>query len=245
MIQDDLVQQGMSPNEAQVYQVLVRYGKNLASGVAKLTDISRTMVYPLLDNLVKKGFVEKVVENGKTYYRAQNPNIFVHKAKAQMFKAQELFKDLSNIQIIKTMHRVRTFNGLDGLRAMADIFLEEAAEMGGTMLQLGEETYLVQNYPEFVEEFRTTRTSKGIPLKFICNKFEGYENWLQPESDSRYKRQVKFVEQGELDVNCSTYIHGDLLAFFAFGDEMQGYIMKSENMSGLHKQLFELLWNKL
>ena len=59
---------GFSLNEAKVYTALI--GRNPVNGyeVAKRANVTRTMVYDILNRLVGKGVVEAIMQNGNTLY---------------------------------------------------------------------------------------------------------------------------------------------------------------------------------
>lgn len=245
MIVAELMQQGLSMKEAELYVLLMRYGANRASNVAKLSRVNRTLVYALLESLVRKGFVECINRNGKKYYIANDPQIFVQKAKTQLSQAHFLLKDLHNIQLTKSQPVVRTFQGLAGIKEMTTIFLDEAETVGGEMLQMGQEKRFVLEYPELIEEFIQKRLQRKIPLKLICDPFPHYKTYLNSARDPKEMREVKVVPAKDMDVDCTTYLYGDSMAVLSLADEMQGYIFKSRNVTDLYRKMFYLLWNQL
>jgi sugar-specific transcriptional regulator TrmB len=245
MIIDQLILQGLSRKEAEVYVVLVRYGSNRAADICRRVKINRTLVYALLESLVRKGFVEKLARNGRVLYTANDPSVFVQSAKSQLERAHYLAEDLHSVQLVKSQPVIRTFQGLDGIKQMTDIFLEEAQQAGGDMLQMGQEIQFVLDHPELIESFIGKRLERKIPLKLLCNKFEGFKKYLNERRDPLEMREVKLVDTESFNVDCTTYLYGDSMAVLSLADEMQGYIMKSKNITDMHRQMFFLLWNRL
>lgn len=245
MLIEELTNQGLSKNEAEIYIVLIRYGASRATNICKSVKINRTLVYALLENLIQKGFVEKINRNGKTYYIANDPNIFSQKASSKLSQAKNLIQNLNNIKLIKSQPIIRTFQGLNGIKEMTEIFLEEAKNAGGEMLQMGQEIEFVLQYPALIESFIGKRVANGIPLKLLCNEFKGFQIYLNPKRDPVEMREVKLVPTKEFNVDCTTYIYGDSMAVLSLADEMQGYIFKSKNITKLHRKMFFLLWNRL
>ncbi len=244
-MKQQLIAQGLTPKEAQIFTTLVRYGSSRASTLCARVNINRTLVYALLESLLKKGFIEKISQNGKTFYIANDPQIFVRNAQKRLSQAKVLLDDLHNIQLIKAQPIIRTFQGLEGILEMTDIFLEEAKQAGGDMLQMGQEIQFVLQYPDLIENFIKKRFELGVPLKLLCNKFEGFNKYLNAERDPIEMREVRLVEREELDVDCTTYLYGDSMAVMSFADEMQGYILKSKNISDLNRKMFFLIWERI
>lgn len=242
---DELIQQGLSRKEAEIYVMLSRYGANRAANVCKKVRINRTLVYALLENLVQKGFLEKIIQNNKTYYIANNPQILVQKAKQQLDQAQFLVKSLNNIKLTSSQPIIRTFQGFEGIKQMTDLFLEEAKQTGKEMLQMGQEIQFAVEYPELIEDFIRKRVANKIPLKLLCNEFDNFKQYLNIQRDKKEFREVKFVKKEELDVDCTTYIYGDSMAVISLASEMQGYIFKSKNIADLNRKMFYLLWNRI
>jgi len=78
-----------------------------------------------------------------------------------------------------------------------------------------------------------------------CNEFEKFDQYLNNERDKKELREVKFVKEEELNVDCTTYIYGDSMAVISLANEMQGYIFKSSNITELNRKMFYLLWDRL
>ncbi len=245
MLIEELVKQGLSQKEAEVYIALVRYGGNRAATLCKTVKINRTLVYAILESLVQKGFVEKIIRNSKAYYVANDPQLFVQNATTQLKQSKFLLQSLHNIQLTKSLPVIRTFQGISGIKQMIDLFLDEAKQAGSDLLQMGQEIQFVVQYPEVITAFVEKRVKNKISLKLICNRFPHFEKYISPEINKRVLREVKVVEKGELDVDCTTYIYGDSMVVVSLADEMQGYILKSNNIAGLQRKMFYLLWERL
>jgi len=246
MIKGHLIQQGLTGKEADIYLKLVRYGASRAAEVCKRSkQINRSLVYMLLDNLVRKGIAEKITRNGKQFYVPNDPEVFVHLADRRHQQAKFLSDELQSIQMIKSFPVVRTFRGFQSLVEMRDMLLEEAQQTGETMLQIGQEIYLEKNHPEVLSTFIQSRVDKKIPLKLISNEACYTNEFLSPERDKKELREVRVVNNKDFNADGTSYMYGDSMAVISFSDEMVGYILKSQNATGLHRQMFHLLWNSL
>ena len=70
-----LHQIGLSRREAEVYIALLQKNEFSAPELAKITTITRTKIYDILQNLVRKGVCNENYKNGLKVYRGIKPQI--------------------------------------------------------------------------------------------------------------------------------------------------------------------------
>lgn len=96
MLEKFLQEIGLSEKEAAIYLYLLKVDNGSIATIAKATDINRTTVYPVLDQLMKKEFVEETLELGKTVYQARTPDrieSFLQEQKIKLEEQSQLAKD--------------------------------------------------------------------------------------------------------------------------------------------------------
>ncbi|MCK5033289.1 MAG: helix-turn-helix domain-containing protein, partial [Calditrichia bacterium] len=72
-----LQQVGLSRREAEVYIALLQKKEFTAPELAKITTITRTKIYEILQNLVHKGACNESYRNGQKVYRGIEPLIAI------------------------------------------------------------------------------------------------------------------------------------------------------------------------
>ena len=72
---DGLQQIGLSPREAEAYLALLQKKEFTASELSKITTITRTKIYEILQNLIKKGVCNESFKDGQKVYRGIKPQI--------------------------------------------------------------------------------------------------------------------------------------------------------------------------
>lgn len=242
---EELVQQGLTNKEAEIYITLTRNGASRAASVAKDVRINRTLVYALLDNLTQKGFVERMTINDKAFYVANDPEIFLQKARTQVEHANFLIRNLQNIKLTNNQPVIRTYQGIQGMQQMNETIIAEASQAEGDLLQIGQQESFVKDYPQLVEEFIQRRVENQIPLKVLSCEFEGQDFFVTAGRNERDMREIKFIQQSELDVDATTYIFGECIACIALEENLQGYIMRNKNMADLYRKMFYMLWYRV
>jgi len=74
-IQNRLLQIGLTKREAEIYIALLQKKEFSAPELTKITTITRTKIYEILQNLVHKGICVENIKNGNKIYRAIAPKI--------------------------------------------------------------------------------------------------------------------------------------------------------------------------
>lgn len=70
---DSLKHIGLNEKEAQIYLSLLELGKATVLSVSKRSGIKRPTAYLVLESLVEKGFVSRIIKGKKTFFSSQNP----------------------------------------------------------------------------------------------------------------------------------------------------------------------------
>lgn len=87
---------GLTDLEADVYIELLKLKQTKVSELAKITKVTRTQLYPLLEKLVEKGVVEKI-ENKVTFYKVIEPEELISILKKWKEKQLKNLKDLETM----------------------------------------------------------------------------------------------------------------------------------------------------
>lgn len=88
-MKDFLEKIGLSEKEAATYLYLLKVDNDSVADIAKHTNINRTTVYPVLQQLMQKEFVEELKEKGKIVYRARTPDRIESYLQEQKIKIEE------------------------------------------------------------------------------------------------------------------------------------------------------------
>ena len=89
MIQDFLKEIGFSDKEAEIYLALIKVDSDTILDLSRKTKIGRTTIYPIMESLKEKGFVEEIKIKGKICYRAKTPDRIESFLQEQKIKLEE------------------------------------------------------------------------------------------------------------------------------------------------------------
>lgn len=87
---------GLTDLEAKVYLKLLKLKQVKVSELARTTKVSRTQLYPLLNKLVKGGFLRKIVDKPIVRYRVLNPGELIDLVEKKKRNQIKILKELES-----------------------------------------------------------------------------------------------------------------------------------------------------
>lgn len=130
---------GFTKLQAAAYIALLKMGEETGSAVAKESEINRSKIYDILEQLEELSAVEKVSREGKIRYRAVSPDIVLPKI------LQDFSKEINNsIRSLKSIANIREEIGEDNI-TLTKLFLKD--------LDLKEYQYLISSSERARVEF--------------------------------------------------------------------------------------------
>ena len=80
---------GLSPNEAKAYLTVVSHGALEAKEISLIADIPYSKIYSILNNLARKGWVEKIFQNKTLIFKPKSPREAITNAKNNILSELE------------------------------------------------------------------------------------------------------------------------------------------------------------
>lgn len=90
---------GFTEKEARVYLALLELGKGDVSDIAKASDLKRSIIYVLLEGLIKRGYVSELPNQKINTYQAIDPSVILGQLKSVTKNFSEMlpiFRTLRN-----------------------------------------------------------------------------------------------------------------------------------------------------
>jgi sugar-specific transcriptional regulator TrmB len=116
---------GISGREAEVYLALLQKNEMTAPEVAKLTTVSRTKIYEILQNLVKKGLCNERHRNGLKVFRCIEPSIalqnILHSDEQELARKKKLADNFQSELMELFLKKAKTNDPLDFIEVISDI----------------------------------------------------------------------------------------------------------------------------
>ncbi len=240
-MKDFLEKIGFSEKEASIYIYLLKVDSNNVADIAKHTDINRTTVYPVLQQLIQKEFVEEIKEDSKVFYKARTPERIESYLQEQKIKIEEQTHEAKDIipQLKGVMRQegqkpiIEYHEGREAIVYAAKTY--NISEDGD------EEMYLI--YPRDILEDLFTEKERKVARELRINKnirsksFYTYEKGDYSPDDSGDRIRI---DPKEYPVKADISVHGDGVQIHILGDKLGSIYIKSRDVAETLKTLFKL-----
>jgi sugar-specific transcriptional regulator TrmB len=118
-----LLKLGLTEGEAKVYITLLK-GSSSKSEIIKNSEVSSSVIYKILEKLMRRGLVSYIDKDGKRKFYASNPEKLLDIIANERKRVGELEKNgRAMIPLLKQIPKEKllfatVYKGLDGLKAM-------------------------------------------------------------------------------------------------------------------------------
>lgn len=228
---------GFTKKEAQVYVALLELGRGDVSDIARISGLKRSIIYVLLEGLIKRAYASQVPDAKVNTYQAADPSIIFAKLKTTTKNFGEM------LPFLQTLHNK------GGKRPKITYY--ENAESIWKIYEF------INQYPEafFISSYE--RIDKHFPG--AINKWiKDYKKKLIPVQgrhlvpDNNFEidivkklsaigQEVRFLP-GITNFNMDFSIYGNKLAITSLEDEPFIVVIESEELVKSMKLIFEIAW---
>lgn len=247
MYKDHLVQAGLTPDEASIYETLAIKGPQAASKVSGLSGVPRTLAYKVLGDLEKKGLVvKKDPGKGVATFSATHPNNVLELALENARKAEQAKLSLNSIlsALVSEYTKrsgepgVRILPGIEGVRELYRDILNERKDIrlirsphDDSAPELA--TLIANQIDEQVAHRIKTRAitpmSAGTPSKITAN-------------DAERGVVRRMVDRDTFQTPAQILIYGNKVAVTSY-EPVMTTIIENEAIRATLETMFEFIWS--
>jgi len=242
-LQSALQNLGLNEKEAAVYLALLEQGESTAYQVAKRSGLKKPTTYVILDQLIERGAVRKILKEKATAYTATDPvEIFVA-ARSRFEQAERSLPELralarSDAKVVQTSY----YEGLIGIKEMYKHLLQEAE--GKTLLGFFAHTKdTPKGLIEYWKEFNTEVERRKIAVQGITPKDETTKPYLELAKKNKDRFELKGYPTSVYSSNISIEIYGDTTQITSHR-YLKGILIRNPDIANTMRQIFELVWKK-
>lgn len=244
---------GLSEKEARCYFLLLEYGTQPTSFIAKKASLNRGTTYVALHSLLEKGFALKSEKRKTQLFSAIEPErieeLLARKA-TELNRQQERFhallEDFNSIRSpFSAMPKIRYFEGVEGARNA----LEDTLQSEETLLRAFLSIVDISDFlgADYFDDYTERRIKSGRELRVIRTlekDKQAYAKYNQQFTASKQaNRLVGFIDD-ELAFPVNIYIYGNKLGIISSKEENYALIIESAEVAKMQATLFETLWQK-
>jgi len=232
---------GLTDREIRVYLALLELDEALASKVAEKTNIPRTLIYDILENLSNKGIVSYVIKANKKYFSALDPDSLIEVLRNQEKEREELItKALPELlklkgKKLKEKAKVEVYEGKEGVKTV----FNDVLRVGKEFLCFGSTGISPQIIPYELSRFHKERIKRKMNWKVIYND-DGLGRKRGQEVNKWKYSEVKYMEKTS---PTTTYCYDNKVAIVLWIKERLLAIMIEDNIiANSFREFFKVLW---
>jgi len=230
---------GFTEKEALVYLSLMELGSGTVSQIAQRAKLKRSIIYIILEGLIKRGYVSEMPETKISRYIAVDPTKILSDLKNKMTDLKSLLPSLLAIYNKPAWKpKINYFEGPEGvLSVYHQINQSKEASFISSTERIKE--YL----PEEVSYWEKNLKEGTIPLigKNLLSNTETDRQFANKLKST--KQQIKFLPKGlTLDMDIS--IWENKVALTSLKDHLFIVVIESTALFNSMKTIFDLLWEQ-
>lgn len=243
-LQEQLEKLGLNQKAAKTYLAALELGSVPVQEIAKKAGLSRTSVYPQIEELIKLGLITTVERGKKTFYSAEPPrrlDLLLRRQELDLnAKRDGLLKILPEFEAIYSTATekpiVKFYEGKDGLASMREELLKNPRYQ--SFLSFTAMDDYLAGLPDFEKEQSDRRVEKNISLKILYTYSQGKYFWKTGKL-----REVRFLPYEKFPFSSSISIAPAVgVQIIKHRNGYLGVLIESKELAQTMTAIFDLCW---
>ncbi|HMD81344.1 MAG TPA: helix-turn-helix domain-containing protein [Anaerolineales bacterium] len=244
-VQKQLEELGLSPNEVRVYLASLELGAATVLQLAAKSAVVRPTAHVAVGGLVKRGLMSSHTRGKKQYYQAERPGRLlriIEEEKKKIFARESKLLSVlpgleSLIMLSKERPEVKYYEGFEGLEALREILLHSKAKEFVSICNQKALKQVVSEPSVVVHSYKIIKS--GISGKQII-LYSKNDRVSFTQKSSNIKHKLKLVKDNSNLAEITIFENN--VALLAYLDKPIGFLLKSKDIAGVARQLFDLAW---
>jgi sugar-specific transcriptional regulator TrmB len=237
---DALKKFGLSEKESQVYLANLELGSSTAGDISIKSNLPRTLVYDILERLIKLGLISYSKKLGKKFFTSSEPKeffrILTEKEEAMKIILPRL-EELNKSPGVKRP-QVEIYEGIEGMKTMmGEILNADIREFYG----YGSSRSSYELIPAFMDEWHKERIKKKIIMNVLYNNTRQTKEKLKNLPKTLKYMFFKLMPI-ELESPTAIVIYSDKVVLQSWTKEPFAVVIESEQMAANQVRYFKELW---
>ena len=243
MYEEILREIGLSPNEARIYETLLKTGEASVQAISLKSNVHRRNVYDSLSKLVEKGLASEVFARGEKNFKAFNPRRLLELLKEKEEKVNQVLPEMkAKYEAVEEDEQAYMYRGIEGFKN----YLQQILETRETVYFIGAKAFwLDPRLKHFLPRFEKERKRLGIKFKHLFD-YEVKEQ--KPEILKLVGKPYKFLPK-KYSSPTAVDVHGPYVVTFVgvkpgqlCEDPLQ-FVMKSQRLADGYRKFFDFIWD--
>lgn len=243
-----LVQTGLEPDQAQIYEILLKAGPLKAGQVASKSTLKRGLTYKILDELVGFGLVTKIEPPGKiAIFEPAHPLKIKDftEAREQKLKSAQLALDgilgqlTSDYNLALNKPGVQFFEGYEGMKKVIFDNLSSKTEIFSYLDMTAIDKYI----PEINKEYVAKRERLKLKKRNLVNDTPENRNRLASYHRDITEVRLMKLKNSAIHFASMIQIYDDKISYITLDPKrLIGVIIQDRNIVEMHRQLYLYTW---
>lgn len=236
---------GLTKGEIKVYLALNELGESTVGPIGKVSKVSKSKIYDILDKLIEKGLVGYIVRGGSKHFVANNPNMIL-----EYIARQE--KELSNVKtemekvipqlLLKRSHATNQpiaeiYSGWQGIKAIRDELMTRY-KAGEIFLTMGCPKAANDVLEPYFLEFHKLRQKNKVGMKIIYNADARSYGKLRTKMK---KTSVRYLPQQFPSPHWIDIFPGAVMFVLVIASPI-AFVVRDKELSEGFKSYFKVMW---
>lgn len=241
MIKDELIEIGLTENEAKTYLAALELGESTIIRIAKKSGVKRTTTYLSVEALKEKGFLSMLKKKKKIFFYAEDPRILQEKIEERKKAIDRIVPQLLSItNLMDKKPKITFYEGTEGLK---DVLRDTLRYPGKEMLAWVSEEAFHTLDKEFLDYYVPQRVAKKIFVRAIAPDAPEIREYKSIEE--KVLRKTKIINASIFPIKVEIDLYGNNKIGVMAWEEKIGLIIESEKIYTTLKSIFEMNWGSL
>ncbi len=243
-----LLEAGLTEGEVKVYLALLELGSETTGPIIEKSGIARSIVYFILDKLIKKGLVSKITKEKTTYFQAAEPTKILQYLKERELAMKELGENMQRELIPKLLLKqslakkseVVMYQGYKGIRT-AHEHLYQKLKRGEEYCYLGVPSFQPKEQHVYWQKDHQVRMKRGITCRLLFNRDTDPE--IVKNRNVFKGIDARYMPHG-IKTPSTFLIYKDTTVIILQSPEAIAVEMVNQSITDSFKAYFEEFWKK-
>lgn len=235
---------GLSRAEIKVYLALLNIGLTTTGPLSEKSGVKTSIIYHVLNQLLKKGLVSYTINSNKKYFRAEKPErlkeLFEEAKENLNNKEEQLLKVISELSIKKAKDEKNysiTYEGIKGIKSALEFVLSKL-EKDDVFYVVDASRISHEKLMGFFNDFHKKRVKKKIKYKVLF----GEESLEFAKERKKYSLTEVRILPKDVKIPSVFWIFGDYVVIVVFAEHPTALMIKNNQVSDGFLANFKLLW---
>lgn len=244
-MQDSLINLGLSPTEAEIFETVVTIGPCFVAPIVHQTRKHRQIIYNALENLEERRLIAVTKKNGKNFYQVGDPDRLVLDVRQDLVLAKQVASHIKeNLKHGRELAEV--FEGPQSYEQGLADFRQQAGQakeyivIGGETKEWYEFNQAI--FPSHVDELKKLR-HRGVDIFILFYEAErnSAEQYIKPYLRDPY---VCKIAHDDARLPHTSWLTGDHVYLLTPTVEPLVVKIKSRTLAGQYRDYFWKQWHQ-